>query len=97
MSKWHGGKGSKVRPTDKNKYDDNYDRIFGKKKGSEVSNPKKQKFTFKHWKSGDIIEIVGEEIPRYNHPSSDRLIVIEHETNKMHDIIKNTLVKVEEV
>lgn len=32
MSKWHGGKGSKTRPTDKKKYDDNYDRIFGKKK-----------------------------------------------------------------
>lgn len=30
MSKWHGGKGSKQRPTDKNKFDDNYERIFGK-------------------------------------------------------------------
>lgn len=27
-----GGKGSKQRPTDKKKYDDNYDKIFGKKK-----------------------------------------------------------------
>lgn len=25
-------KGSKQRPTDKKKYDDNYERIFGKKK-----------------------------------------------------------------
>lgn len=41
--KWHGGKGSKTRPTDKKKYDDNYDRIFGKKKENEASNPKKQK------------------------------------------------------
>mgnify|MGYP003331166988 CR=1 FL=1 len=31
MSKWHGGKGSKQRPTDKDKYNENYDRIFGKK------------------------------------------------------------------
>jgi hypothetical protein len=27
-----GGKGSSQRPTDKKKYDDNYDKIFGKKK-----------------------------------------------------------------
>lgn len=31
MSKWHGGKGSKQRPTDQKKYEDNWDRIFGKK------------------------------------------------------------------
>ena len=30
-----GGKGSKQRPTDKKKYDDNYDKIFGKKKKEE--------------------------------------------------------------
>ena len=28
----HGGKGSAARPTDKKKYEDNYDAIFGKKK-----------------------------------------------------------------
>ena len=28
----HGGKGDKQRPTDKKKYEDNYDAIFGKKK-----------------------------------------------------------------
>lgn len=27
-----GGKGSNQRPTDKKKYDENYDKIFGKKK-----------------------------------------------------------------
>ena len=31
MSKWHGGKGSKQRPTDTKKYQDNWDAIFGKK------------------------------------------------------------------
>jgi hypothetical protein len=31
MSATHGGKGSQTRPTDKQKYDDNWDRIFGKK------------------------------------------------------------------
>jgi len=27
----HGGKGSKTRPTDKKKYEDNWEAIFGKK------------------------------------------------------------------
>jgi hypothetical protein len=27
-----GGKGSKQRPTDKDKYNENYEKIFGKKK-----------------------------------------------------------------
>ena len=31
MSAWEGGKGSKQRPTDLNKFEDNWDRIFGKK------------------------------------------------------------------
>jgi len=35
MSQWHGGKGSKPRPVDKKKFDDNWDRIFGKKKEDE--------------------------------------------------------------
>jgi hypothetical protein len=30
-----GGKGSKQRPTDKDKYNENYERIFGKKKKEE--------------------------------------------------------------
>jgi hypothetical protein len=30
-----GGKGSKQRPTDKKKFGENYDRIFGNKKGKE--------------------------------------------------------------
>jgi hypothetical protein len=31
MAATHGGKGSNTRPTDKQKYNDNWDRIFGKK------------------------------------------------------------------
>ena len=31
----HGGKGSATRPTDTQKYADNYDAIFGKKKEKE--------------------------------------------------------------
>lgn len=40
MSKWHGGKGSKQRPTDQTKFNDNWDRIFSGKKvehGSSTS------------------------------------------------------------
>lgn len=32
MSQWHGSKGSKPRPVDKKKFDENWDKIFGKKK-----------------------------------------------------------------
>jgi hypothetical protein len=32
MSKWHGGKGSQPRPTDNDKYRENFDKIFKKKK-----------------------------------------------------------------
>lgn len=38
MSQWHGGKGSKPRPVDKKKFDENWERIFGKK-----DLPKKKK------------------------------------------------------
>jgi hypothetical protein len=38
--KWHGGKGSSTRPTDVEKYNENWDRIFGKK---DEKKPKKQK------------------------------------------------------
>lgn len=31
MTSWHGGKGSKTRSTDKQKFDNNYDIIFSKK------------------------------------------------------------------
>ena len=31
MSKWHGGKGSVQRPTDKDKYDSGWEKVFGSK------------------------------------------------------------------
>jgi len=42
---WHGGKGSKTRPTDRDKYNDNWDRIFnkGKKDGEESKTATKIK------------------------------------------------------
>jgi hypothetical protein len=35
MSKWHGGKGSNQRPTNKRRFDENYENIFGKKAPEE--------------------------------------------------------------
>lgn len=41
MSKWHGGKGSKPRPLDTSKWDEQYTRIFGdKKKQQDKTNGK---------------------------------------------------------
>ena len=38
----HGGKGSGVRPTDKKKFENNYDAIFGKKNKDKQDKEKKQ-------------------------------------------------------
>jgi len=39
-----GGKGSKQRPTDKKKFDEAYDRIFGKKRSTQDSGqPERRK------------------------------------------------------
>ena len=35
---WHGGKGSAQKPTDQDKYADNWDRIFGNKKKEKDDN-----------------------------------------------------------
>ena len=32
MSKWHGGKGSIYKPYNKDKFDKNFEKIFGNKK-----------------------------------------------------------------
>ena len=38
----HGGKGSATRPTDKKKYEDNYDAIFGNKKKKDKQDKDKK-------------------------------------------------------
>ena len=38
-TEWHGGKGSKRRPEDKKKFDDNWDKIFGKKDYNSTVKP----------------------------------------------------------
>jgi hypothetical protein len=41
--KWHGGKGSKRRPEDRKAYEDNYDKIFGKKDGQSDKPPESER------------------------------------------------------
>jgi hypothetical protein len=36
QSSWHGGKGSRYRQTDAEKFSDNWDKIFGTKKQKTV-------------------------------------------------------------
>ena len=43
MSKWHGGKGSLVKPYDKNKFNENFDKIFGSKKKKEKADANETK------------------------------------------------------
>jgi hypothetical protein len=37
--KWHGGKGDRPRPTDKDKYADGWERIFGNKDDEKQEEP----------------------------------------------------------
>ena len=36
MAQWHGGKGSAQRKVDKEKFSDNWDKIFGKKNDTDL-------------------------------------------------------------
>ena len=38
----HGGKGSAVRPTDKKKFENNFDAIFGKQKNKDKQDKEKK-------------------------------------------------------
>lgn len=53
MSEWHGGKGSKQRPTDQQKYSDNWDRIFGKTTGKIHQDGFEEDFNYE---SGNPLE-----------------------------------------
>ncbi len=43
MTKWHGGKGSSVKPYDKEKFNENFDKIFGNKKKGDKKDANKTK------------------------------------------------------
>ncbi len=48
-------KGSKQRPTDKKAYDNNYDKIFGKKQPEEI-------VTLERDSEGNLVPLLGHEI-----------------------------------
>ena len=54
MTEWHGGKGSRDRTKDRDKFNENFERIFGKKK--DKGERKKQMSQYK--KDRDCVKIV---------------------------------------
>jgi hypothetical protein len=50
------------------------------------------KILFKHWKSGQVLEVSGEIL--FDHPQSDR-VVVRTEDGGLEDIIKETIISVE--
>ena len=52
------------------------------------------KVTFKHWKSGEYIDIIGEMPDKLNNNTSDRFVIVK-EDGTYEDIIKSTVVKIE--
>ena len=68
MSKWHGGKGSKQRPTDQKKYEDNWDRIFSKKEELPSAVDDAADVIGKYTTDGNSAEHFG----KYAHPAYTR-------------------------
>ena len=60
------------------------------KKGPDVI-----KVTYKHWKSGKLLEVVGTMPEQYNNGISDRILV-QKPDGSFEDVIKTTVVRVEE-
>jgi len=53
-----------------------------------------KKVTFKHWKTGEPLAVIGEI--KYNNPQSDRLVVRCLSNGDYEDIIKDTIVSIED-
>jgi hypothetical protein len=53
------------------------------------------KVTYKHWKSGVKLEAIGIMPQHFNNGSSDRIVVLQPD-GTYKDIIKSTIVRVEE-
>lgn len=56
-----GGKGSRQRPTDKQKFDENYDKIFGKKKDlyvdqNYIENEYSEEFVKEFYEHKNVVE-----------------------------------------
>lgn len=50
------------------------------------------KILFKHWKTGQVLEVYGEIL--FDHPQSDR-IVVRQEDGNLEDIIKETIISIQ--
>jgi len=50
------------------------------------------KIIFKHWQTGEQLEVTGSIDPQLNHPSSDRLVVTKPD-GSFEDIIKTTVIE----
>lgn len=52
--------------------------------------------TYKHWKTGVVLVVEGTMPPKINNPTSDRIVVFTEE-GVYEDIIKETIIKIEEL
>ena len=69
MSKWHGGKGSKRRPEDTKKFNDNWDKIFNKENKDlnyESDNPLERPY------EPSAVDDAADVMSKYTHPAYTR-------------------------
>ena len=55
----------------------------------------KKKITFKHYRTGEMLTVVGVLPPELNHPQSERYVVRSGFT--LVDVIKTTVISIEEI
>ena len=53
------------------------------------------KVTYKHWKTGKELEVIGTMPPQYNNGISDRILVKTRD-GSFEDVLKSTIIRVEE-
>lgn len=54
------------------------------------------KIIYKHWKTEEVLEVIGEMLPHLNNEKSDRFIV-RLAYGKYEDILKETVIRVESI
>lgn len=56
-----------------------------------------KKITFKHWKTGELLEIVCSDTGLPDNPGSERIVVYDVVNKQYEDIIKDTIVSIEDI
>ena len=51
--------------------------------------------TYRHWKTGDLLEVKGDILPQTNNPNSDRIVVLKGD-GTYEDVIKDTIIEMHE-